>query len=112
MRTCFIVLGCAGDCDGAAKLPSQTSGPTLKKAAEFDLPGPPGERFDYLRIDPDDHYLISAHLAVKQTYVIVIDLATNKVAAASQIHRAWSASNMCRSATSPRRTPTTTPSAW
>ena len=58
-----------------AQLPS----PTLKKVAEFDLPGPPGKRFDYLTIDPDDHYLISAHLAAGQTYVI--DLRTNKVVA-------------------------------
>jgi DNA-binding beta-propeller fold protein YncE len=64
---------------GAAKLPSPTSGPALKKVAEFDLPGPPGKRFDYLTIAPDDHYLIAAHLAAKQTYVI--DLATNKVVA-------------------------------
>src|SRR5260370_15640361 len=53
--------------------------PTLKKVTEFDLPGPPGKRFDYLTIDPDDHYLISAHLAAGQTYVI--DLRTNKVIA-------------------------------
>ncbi len=46
---------------------------------EFDLPGPPGKRFDYLTIDADDHYLISAHLAAGQTYVI--DLRTNKVVA-------------------------------
>ncbi len=52
---------------------------TLKKLTEFDLPGPPGKRFDYLTIDPDDHYLISAHLAAGQTYVI--DLRTNKVVA-------------------------------
>src|SRR6059058_5407564 len=57
----------------------QSSGPTLKKIAEFDLPGPVGKRFDYLTIDPDDHYLISAHLAADRTYVI--DLATNKVVA-------------------------------
>jgi len=49
------------------------------KVAEFDLPGPAGKRFDYLTIDPDDHYLISAHLAAGQTYVI--DLRTNKVVA-------------------------------
>ena len=52
---------------------------TLKKIADFELPGPPGKRFDYLTIDPDDHYLISAHLAAGQTYVI--DLRTNKVVA-------------------------------
>jgi DNA-binding beta-propeller fold protein YncE len=55
------------------------SGPTLKKLTEFDLPGPGGKRFDYLMIDMDDHYLISAHLAADQTYVI--DLAANKVVA-------------------------------
>jgi DNA-binding beta-propeller fold protein YncE len=58
---------------------AQSSGPTLKKIAEFDLPGPVGKRFDYLTIDTDDHYLISAHLAADQTYVI--DLATNRVVA-------------------------------
>ncbi len=52
---------------------------TLKKVAEFDLPGPPGKRFDYLTITPDDHYLLSTHLAAGQTYVI--DTRTNKVVA-------------------------------
>src|SRR5436190_5371627 len=55
------------------------TGPTLKKITAFDLPGSPGKRFDYLTIDEDDHYLISAHLAAGQTYVI--DLGTNKVVA-------------------------------
>src|SRR5689334_22565094 len=54
-------------------------GQTLKEVAKFDLPGPGGKRFDYLTIDPDDHYLLSAHLAARQTYVI--DLRTNKVVA-------------------------------
>jgi hypothetical protein len=36
---------------------------TLKQIAAFDLPGPVGKRFDYLTIDYDDHYLLSAHLA-------------------------------------------------
>lgn len=52
---------------------------TLKKVTQYDLPGPAGKRFDYLTIDPDDHYLISAHLAAEQTYVI--DLKTNRVVA-------------------------------
>jgi DNA-binding beta-propeller fold protein YncE len=56
---------------------SQTNRPTLRKVTEFDLPGPPGKRFDYLTIDVDDHYLLSAHLGAGQTYVI--DLRTNKV---------------------------------
>jgi DNA-binding beta-propeller fold protein YncE len=58
---------------------AQMSRPTLKKVAEFDLPGPPGKRLDYLTIDPEDHYLLSSHLAAGQTYVI--DLRTNKVVA-------------------------------
>src|SRR5881227_3292460 len=64
---------------GASRLPSPASVQTLKKVAEFDLPGPPGKRFDYLTIDSDDHYLISAHLAAGRTYVI--DVRTNKVVA-------------------------------
>src|SRR2546428_2950361 len=58
---------------------AQMAGPTLKKITAFDLPGPTGKRFDYLTIDEDDHYLISAHLAAGQTYVI--DVRTNKVVA-------------------------------
>lgn len=58
---------------------AQAPAPTLKKIAEFNLPGPTGKRFDYLTIDPEDHYLISAHLAAGQTYVI--DSRTNKVVA-------------------------------
>src|SRR5437868_14946517 len=53
--------------------------PTLKKTTAFDLPGPAGKRFDYLTIDEDHHYLISAHLAAEQTYVI--DLRRNQVVA-------------------------------
>jgi DNA-binding beta-propeller fold protein YncE len=64
---------------GALGLSAKAGTPTLKKVTEFDLPGPPGKRFDYLTIDADDHYLISAHLAARQTYVI--DLGTNKVIA-------------------------------
>jgi DNA-binding beta-propeller fold protein YncE len=61
-----------------SSLLAQTA-PTLKKLIEFDLPGPAGKRFDYLTIDPDDHYLISAHLAANQTYVI--DLRTHSIVA-------------------------------
>jgi DNA-binding beta-propeller fold protein YncE len=60
-------------------LPTIAYGQTLKEVAKFDLPGLPGKRFDYLTIDTDDHYLLSAHLAAGQTYVI--DLRTNKVVA-------------------------------
>ncbi len=64
---------------GTLGLAAGPAAPTLKKVAEYDLPGPPGKRFDYLTIDPDDHYLISTHLAADRTYVI--DLRTNKVIA-------------------------------
>ena len=52
---------------------------SFKQITKFDLPGPGGKRFDYLTIDDDHHYLLSAHLAADQTYVI--DLDTNKVVA-------------------------------
>ena len=59
--------------------PANAFGQTLKQVATFELPGPSGKRFDYLTLDADDHYLISAHLAAGQTYVI--NLRTNKVVA-------------------------------
>lgn len=49
MRTWLLFLCARVTMTGARKLPFPTSGPTLKKVAEFDLPGPPGKRFDYLR---------------------------------------------------------------
>jgi DNA-binding beta-propeller fold protein YncE len=70
--TAAFLLGIAGTGLGQ-------TGSTLKKIAAFDLPGPAGKRFDYLTIDDDDQYLISAHLAAGQTYVI--DLRTNRVVA-------------------------------
>lgn len=48
----------------------QASGPTLKRAASIELSGPPGQRFDYLTIDYEDHYLLSAHLGPGILYVI------------------------------------------
>ena len=52
-------------------------GQTLKQIATVDLPGPTGKRFDYLTIDYDDHYLLSAHLAAGLLYVI--DTQTNRL---------------------------------
>ena len=54
-----------------------SGGSPLRKIAEFELPGPPGKRFDYLTIDEDDNYLLSAHLGAGLLHVI--DLKTNVV---------------------------------
>ncbi len=53
------------------------SGQTLKKIAAIDLPGPKGQRFDYLTMDDEDGYLLSAHLGPGILYVI--DVHTNKL---------------------------------
>src|SRR6266571_8425472 len=50
-------------------------GQTLKQIGVIDLPGPKGQRFDYLTIDDEDHYLLSAHLGPGILYVI--DVRTN-----------------------------------
>jgi len=47
--------------------------PEIKTA----LPGPKGQRFDYLTIDEDDQFLLSAHLGPGILYVI--DMRTNKL---------------------------------
>jgi YVTN family beta-propeller protein len=54
-----------------------SSGTPLRKIAEFELPGPPGKRFDYLTIDEDDNYLLAAHLGAGLLHVI--DLGTSAV---------------------------------
>jgi DNA-binding beta-propeller fold protein YncE len=53
------------------------SGQTLKKIAAIDLPGPKGQRFDYLTMDDENGYLLSAHLGPGILYVI--DVRTNKL---------------------------------
>src|SRR5262245_33385955 len=65
----------SGRAAGAAGVASE--GAPLRKIAEFELPGPPGKRFDYLTIDEDDNYLLSAHLGAGLLHVI--DLKTNAV---------------------------------
>ena len=55
-----------------------TDNAPLRKIAEFELPGPRGKRFDYLTVDEDDNYLLSAHLGAGLLHVI--DLRTNAVA--------------------------------
>ena len=60
----FILAGCA-------------SAQTLKQIATIDLPGPAGQRFDYLTMDNDDHWLLSAHLGPGILYVV--DVRTNQL---------------------------------
>ena len=52
-------------------------GQTLRKTGTIDLRGPKGQRFDYLTMDDEDHYLLSAQLGPGILYVI--DVRTNRV---------------------------------
>jgi len=58
-------------------VPAATFGQTLRKIGFIDVPGPKGQRFDYLTMDPEDHYLLSAHLGPGILYVV--DVRTNSV---------------------------------
>jgi hypothetical protein len=53
---------------------------TLNKITTIELPGPKGQRFDYLTMDDEDHWLLSAHLGPGILYVI--DVRTNKLVTA------------------------------
>jgi DNA-binding beta-propeller fold protein YncE len=59
---------------GVALLISHDS---LKNISVIDLSGPKGQRFDYLTIDGEDRYLLSAHLGPGILYVV--DMRTNKL---------------------------------
>lgn len=50
-------------------------GQSLRKVATIDVSGPKGQRFDYLTMDEEDHYLLSAHLGPGLLYVV--DVRTN-----------------------------------
>lgn len=52
-------------------------GQTLQRIAVIDLPGPKGQRFDYLTVDEEHHYLLSAHLGPGILYVI--DVQANRL---------------------------------
>lgn len=45
-------------------------GQSLRQVGVIDLPGPKGQRFDYLTMDEEDRYLLSAHLGPGILYVI------------------------------------------
>ena len=67
--TLLVIGGPPGDAYG------QSARPALERVTAIDVPGPAGQRFDYLAIDYDDRYLFSAHLGPGILYVI--DLRTN-----------------------------------
>jgi DNA-binding beta-propeller fold protein YncE len=58
-----------------ASFPAGGSGQSLTQVGVIDVPGPKGQRFDYLTMDDEDHYLLSAHLGPGILYVI--DVRTN-----------------------------------
>ena len=60
-----------------ALFPGLLKAQTLKQIATLDLPGPAGQRFDYLTMDDEDHWLLSAHLGPGILYVI--DVRTNQL---------------------------------
>src|SRR5438128_5378746 len=76
----LIAVASGGALLGAARPDVAESGasrPSLRQIAVFELPGPPGKRFDYLTIDEDDNYLLSAHLGAGLLHVV--DLRANAV---------------------------------
>src|SRR5215467_5717188 len=63
----------------AATLLAQPAKAPLRKLTSIELPGPKGKRFDYVTTDPDDHFIVVAHMYGNQTYFV--DTRTNQVAA-------------------------------
>jgi YVTN family beta-propeller protein len=79
MRRHFVVFvsGCLLAVGIGGTLIAQVS--ALRKITQVELPGPKGKRFDYLTVDPDDHFIIVAHMHGNQTYFV--DTRTNQLAA-------------------------------
>ena len=71
VSACFLAVAIGG------ALIAQDS--PLRKVAQVELLGPQGKRFDYLTIDPDDHFVIVAHMHGNETYFV--DTRTNQLAA-------------------------------
>jgi len=71
VSACFLAVAIGG------ALIAQDS--PLRKVAQVELLGPQGKRFDYLTIDPDDHFVIVAHMHGNETYCV--DTRTNQLAA-------------------------------
>jgi YVTN family beta-propeller protein len=73
-----IILSVAGSLAALSlALAAPAPGQTLKNIGGIELSGPKGQRFDYLAMDYEDHYLLSAHLGPGILYVI--DVKTNKL---------------------------------
>src|SRR6476646_2975602 len=60
-----------------SSFPAGSSAQSLTQVGLIDVPGPKGQRFDYLTMDDEDHWLLSAHLGPGILYVI--DVQTNKL---------------------------------
>ena len=71
IKVAIILLGLSIIASG------QSSAQSLKRVGFIDLPGPKGQRFDYLTMDDEDHYLLSAHLGPGILYII--DVRTNSL---------------------------------
>jgi hypothetical protein len=65
MRSALVATVCLVVCSWSESLAQP-----LKRIGAIDLPGPVGQRFDYLTIDYEDHYLLSGHLGPGILYVI------------------------------------------
>jgi YVTN family beta-propeller protein len=68
MRSTFV-RACAVAAFCAFAAPADAA-PPLRKVAEIDLPGPAGQRFDYMRVDEEGRRLFVTHLGVGQIYVV------------------------------------------
>jgi len=77
IRTSTLTTLVVAWCAVMALIPRPTFSQTLKNVGFIDVPGPKRQRFDYLTMDADDHYLLSAHLGPGILYVV--DVRSNSV---------------------------------
>jgi YVTN family beta-propeller protein len=76
----FLALACFLCGLSPASVFAQGAGSSpLRKLNSVELPGPKGKRFDYVTVDPDDHFIVVAHMYGNQTYFF--DTRSNQVAA-------------------------------
>ena len=62
-KLCFAILATLA-CHAAQ------AAPALRAVTTIDVPGPLGERFDYMRVDDAGRRLFVTHLGANQTYVV------------------------------------------